>query len=156
MAYFRLRFITEPDWVSASIRAVTSSLWSHVETILPDGTYLGAHYPSGVQIRPLDYCKPMRERRYKIPVSDAALGQMLAFAHAQVGKPYDTTDIFGILMHEGWNNPDAWICSALETATMEAGGIFPLNVEVGYTPKITPEMLHLSPLLIGNCYFSAG
>lgn len=155
MAYFKIRFITEPDWISGAIRTVTDSQWSHVEIVLPDG-YLGAHYPSGVQIRPLGYCQPLRERRYQIPVSDAALGQMLAFAHAQVGKPYDTEDIFGILLQKNWENQSAWICSELVAATAEAGGLFMLNVQPEYTHKITPEMLHLSPYLIGSCYFSAG
>ena len=156
MAYFRIRFITEPDWISSAIRTVTDSQWSHVEIVLPDNSYLGAHHPSGVQIRPYDYCQPLRERRYQIPVSESALGKMLNFAHAQVGKPYDTADIFSILLHKNWQDSEAWICSELVAATAEAGGVFMLNVQAQYTHKITPEMLHLSPLLIGNCYFSAG
>lgn len=151
--YFKIRFITESGFVSGGIRFVTESRWSHVDIILPDGTYLGARSEGGVQIRPANYCVPTRERRYAIPVEAEALEKMLTFAHAQIGKGYDFSDIAGILLREDWNSSDKWDCSMLATATAEAGGLYMLNVEPSWTYKVTPEMLHLSPYLKDRCYY---
>jgi hypothetical protein len=155
MPDFRLRFVTDDSFISRGIRFVEggSSVFSHVEIILPDGSYLGAHNPEGVEIRPADYCTPTRERRYAIPVEQADLDKMLAFAHAQVGKRYDLSDIRGIMFHRNWHDPTKWICSELVAAIAEAGGLWMLNVLPEHTNAITPEMLHLSPVLINHCYF---
>lgn len=158
MAEFRVRYITEKnDPVSALIRMFTYSMWSHAEIVLPDGTYLGAHASGGVMIRPADYCKPTRERRYSIPVTDEALEKMLTFAHAQVGKPYDFKAIFGLAIHQPWSTADRWFCSELVTAIADAGPVTMLNVQREYVKLITPDMSHLSPLLTsngGHCYYS--
>lgn len=156
MAEFRVRYITQNDPVSVMIRAVTYSMWSHAEIVLPDNTYLGAHASGGVMIRSADYCKPTRERRYTIPVTDEALATMLAFAHAQVGKPYDFKAIFGLALHQPWATADRWFCSELVTATADAGNLTMLNVQRDYVKLITPDMSHLSPLLTssgGKCYY---
>ena len=149
---FRIRFISEAGFVSAAIRDVTDSQWSHVDIILPDGFYLGARSNGGVQVRPPNYCKPIRERRYAIPTTPDQLDAMLTFARAQIGKPYDFLDIAGLLAHRDWRRPNAWMCSELAAATAEAGNMPMLNAEAQFVNHITPEMLHLSPLLIGHCY----
>lgn len=156
MALFEIRFITCGDFISDAIRDVTNSEWSHVEIIMPDGSYTGAHNPSGVQNRPANYCVPTRERRYAIPVLDTQLGKMTDFLRAQIGKPYDRTDIAGLLLHRDWHDTDGWICSELVAAVAEAGGLSMLNAQPQFVHKITPEMLHLSPHLIGRCTYSAG
>jgi uncharacterized protein YycO len=151
--YYRIRFVTEEGFISSAIRGFTNSQWSHAEIVLPDGSYLGA-LADGVRIRPADYCKTTNERRYAVPVESDALAQMMAFAHEQVGKPYDLFDIAGLATHRNWHEDSAWICSELVAATAEAGGLFMLNVDPEFVYHITPEMLHLSPMLIGHCYFS--
>lgn len=153
---FRIRFISNSDWVSSTIRRVTRSLWSHTEIILDDGSYLGAHYDGGVQIRPSNYCSPLREKRYSIRLPAEQVAQIISFAHSQVGKKYDISDIFGILFNRNWDNPSRWICSELVAASAYAGGLYLLNVDPKMVNKITPEMLHLSPYLITRCYYSMG
>ena len=154
MANFNIRFVTDDSLISKAIRLETKSLFSHTEIVLEDGSYLGAHQDGGVQIRPRDYMNPTLERRYAIPVSDDQLKTMLSFAQSQVGKPYDTTDIIGILLDFGWSRQGSWICSELVAATAEVGNLFMLNIQPGFTNRITPEMLHLSPYLIGHCYYN--
>ena len=156
MGLFRIRFITEPDWISTSIRVITNSDWSHTEIILPDGTYLGAHPDGGVKVRPANYCVPTRERRYSIYVDDRQLDKIMAFTRGQIGKPYDLTDIAGLLTHLDWHTKGKWICSEFVAAAAEAGLLYLLNAEPAFVSRITPEMLHLSPLLIGNCYYEFG
>lgn len=157
MAFFRLRFVTEDALDSALIRWETRCLYSHIDIVMPDGQYLGARHKGGVAIRPVDYMRPTRERRYAIPVEDNALAAMMTFGMAQVGKPYDDRDIIGMALHTDWHSADstAWICSELGMAYPLAGGLALLNVLAGYTYRITPDDLHLSPLLIARCYYSA-
>jgi hypothetical protein len=157
MNYLKIRFITEKDFVSMAIRGVTYSQWSHAEIELPDGSFLGAHAKGGVQIRKPDYCKPTRDRRYAVPVADdAAYANMLKFANDQLGKGYDFKAIAGLVCHQAWNNATEWFCSELVAAIAYAGNMSMLNVEREFVTLITPEMLHLSPLLIVTSYYSVG
>ena len=119
MESISIRFVTEKDVISQAIRGVTWSAFSHVEFVLDDGTTLGAHASGGVAIRPIDYDVFSNEERYRIAVTAEAKAAILAYAHAQVGKPYDFTDIAGIMLHRDWRNEDRWICSELVTACFE-------------------------------------
>jgi hypothetical protein len=154
----RLRFVAEKDWVSSAIK------WyegvgvgpSHVDLVLPDDTYLGARSDGGVRIRPADYIPAAGigwERRYAIPVEPEALAKMYVFARAQLGKPYDFSNILGFALHQNWDDAERWICSELALATAEAGGLWMLNVQPGFTHRIDPGRLHLSPMLIGRRYY---
>jgi hypothetical protein len=156
MKMFRLRFVTQEEVESDIIRDFTRSLWSHTETVLEDGSYLGALMEGGVQIRPANYCTPKREMRYAIPVEDDQYVKAMDFAHAQIGKGYNKMGILGLTLDTGWSNSDEWFCSQLETAISVAGGFPMLNVLPNYTRKITPEMLHLSQSLIGRSYYVHG
>ncbi len=157
MKTFDLRFISEGSILDGIIEVVEGgSMWSHTEIIIPDGRYLGARIKGGVQIRPADYCKVKREERYSIPVEDAQYEQIMDFAHAQIGKPYDYEDIIGIAVQADWHNLNRWICSEFVAASAEAGGLYLLNVIPKLTYRITPEELHLSPSLRGNLKYSFG
>jgi hypothetical protein len=145
--YLNLRFITESDIISDAIRVETWSPFSHVEFILDDGTYLGARSSGGVAIRPSDYCKPTREERYAIPCTQEQKDAIIAYAMSQIGKPYDYTDIVGILIHRDWRSEDSWICSELVAAACEKGGLPLLHAPFKIVNRITPEEDYLSPLL---------
>ena len=153
MAILKLRFVTETDIISQSVAWFQGgSLWSHVEFILPDGTFLGARASGGIQIRAADYIKPnkiKRQREYAIPISEDSLESILSFGLSQIGKSYDFTDILGIAAHTSWHNSNEWICSEFVTACCLKGGLILLNVEPEFVFKITPEMVHLSPILAG-------
>ena len=144
-----IRFVTEKDVISEAIRGVTWSAFSHVEFILDDGTTLGAHASGGVKIRPIDYAVFSNEERYRIPVTADAKAAILAYAHAQVGKPYDFGDIAGIMLHRDWRNEDHWICSELVTACFEQAAPL-LHADAQYVNRISPRDVYLSSMLIGN------
>ena len=157
MATFRLRFIAEPSFVSWAIRRVTFSEFSHAEILSADGqSWIGAHAGSGVQARSLDYCKPSFERRYAIPVTDAQMSVGMAYAQSKIGTPYNYADIAGLLFHHNISTKGRAICSQFAFDTMVATSMLPLNVLGTYDFRVTPDILHLSPLLIGNCYFQTG
>lgn len=149
MAEIILRFVTEKDPISQAIRDVTWSAFSHVEFMLDDGTTLGAHANGGVRIRPIDYAIFSNEERYRVTVTDDQKATILAYAQAQLGKPYDFTDIFGILLHRDWRKDDGWICSELVAACFEKAMPL-LHAAVDAIDRVTPRDVYLSPYLIGN------
>lgn len=150
MADITIRFVTESDPVSLAIRLETWSQFSHVEFILDDNTALGAHAKGGVKIRPIDYAKFTNEERYKLTVTDQQKTDILDFAHKQVGKPYDFTDIAGILFHRDWRTEDKWICSELVASAFEHGGFPLLYAPIKFVHRISPAQLYLSPYLLNN------
>lgn len=154
MGILKLRFVTEIDIVSEAVTWFEGgSLWSHVEFVLPDGTFLGARASGGIQIRAANYILPKqikRQREYAIPVDDDVLETILNFAKSQIGKSYDFTDIIGIATHTSLHNSNDWICSEFVTASCLKGGLVLINVEPEFVYKVTPEMVHLSPILAGH------
>jgi hypothetical protein len=155
MADLTIRFIFEPDFVSRLIGWETNSLWCHTEALSRDGqSWIGAHAGTGVQPRPLNYCKPTRERQYAIPVLDRAADAAYTWLESKLGTPYNYADILGLTLHAriGVSEHEV-ICSALMLQFMQQSGLEPLNCLPQYSSLITPETLHLSPLFIGKCTY---
>ncbi len=153
MPVVRIRFIAERDFISWAIRKVTFSDFSHVELIMDKGTYLGAHAFGGVQERDQFYCQPSFERRYSIPCTQEQKDKIESFARSKIGTPYNFKDIVGLLIHANLSSPNKLICSMFVFEALLAGGIKMLNVLPQYSNRVTPDILHLSPLLIGRCYY---
>jgi hypothetical protein len=146
-----IRFVDEADWVSRAITWTTNSLWCHTETLNRAGTgWTGAHAGAGVETRSLTWVKPSRERRYAIPVTQAAFDAAHTWLEAQHGQRYNYQDILGLFFHKRIWSPQRVICSQLMLEFMQAAGLRPLNVLPGYDALITPETLHLSSLFIGR------
>jgi uncharacterized protein YycO len=61
-----------------------------------------------------------RVERLEVELPDAETA--LAFARAQLGKPYDWRAIFGNLLRTSWHAEDAWHCAELVEAALRAGG----------------------------------
>lgn len=148
---FDLRFIKSAGIVSDAITWETNSLWDHVELITPSGTYIGARANGGVEERPADYCTPVRERRYSIPCSPSDSIRILTWAKSKVGTKYNFLDILGLAVHNRkFNDPTRDICSQFVIQAGTQAAIWLLNVQPDFDYLITPETLHLSPLLIGR------
>jgi len=153
MKTLTIRFINEPDLISRLITWQTDSLFCHTEGLSRDGqSWVGAHSGTGVQARPLNWVKPTFEKCYKLPVSDDQYEAAMSFMDSKIGYPYDYEDIVGMLFHKRLGLTDHQvICSAFMLMWLQAAGLQPLNVLAGYDALITPETLHLSPILIGHC-----
>ena len=82
-----IRFIDESDIVSRLITWATNSLWCHTEALSRDGQHwIGAHSGTGVQSRPLDWCKNLRrEAKYSIPVTVDQYEQSMAWLEYMEG-----------------------------------------------------------------------
>lgn len=154
-----IRFINSADsFVGRAIDWTTNSLMDHVEigaraSYADDAvtSWIGAHSDHGVQERQFDYCKPTAEWHYRIPCTEEQWATILAAARADIGVKYNFLDIGGLLFHDRrLNDPHRLICSHAAYKWVWASGIMLLNVLPEYAYLVTPETLHLSPLLIGH------
>jgi hypothetical protein len=152
MPALTIRFINEPGIVSRLITWTTNSLFCHCEGLGRDGqSWVGAHSGTGVQSRAHDWCKPTFERRYAIPVINDQYEAAMRFMDSKIGCPYDYTDIAGLALRNRIGASDhEIICSAFMLLWLQAAGLWPLNVLPEWAYLVTPETLHLSPLLIGK------
>lgn len=143
-----LQFSTTAGPIAAIVRFVTWSEFSHCDFVLPDGTLLGSQWKekdgNGVQIRQPNYEKFSRTERYTVDVPIVKYTNIMAWAKSQVGKPYDSTAIFGILAHRDWKEDDSWFCSEFVAAAFEQAGLHLVNEKLN---RITPQTLIQSPYL---------
>ncbi len=152
MPYVTVRFIANHTFLSWSIRRLTGSLFSHVELGTPEGTWIGA-LADGIKEWPAQYCNPFREYVYEIPCTREQQSHLLAWARSKIGTKYNFTDIVGLLFqNRTLHTPNRFICSQFCTdgllEVFEASRV--LNVRREWAYRITPEMLHLSPLFVGH------
>ena len=137
-----IRFVAGNDLTSRVIRLAEYGFWAtHVETLMPDGTLLGAHASDGVQARPKDYDRGgfSRQLLVPIPATPEQTDEFHAFLRSQIGKPYDFEAIVGIVAQCDWRNDKAWMCSELVAAGLcqDKVGIFP--------PHLATEFNHVTP-----------
>jgi hypothetical protein len=135
-----LRFVTGHDVISDGIRTWEYGFWAtHTEALMPDGTLLGAHIDGGVQARPHGYdAKTMTKELYvQLPATAEQTDAFHAFLRAQLGKPYDTLGIAGIVAERDWRADDSWFCSELIAAALCNCGRFP--------PTLATEFNHVTP-----------
>lgn len=119
------------------IRTITWSDWSHVALI--DGEEaIEATWPA-VRVAPLSevIAKHSAFVVVDIPCDDPAA--VIAAARSQVGKPYDLTALFGLLVRRDWQEPDRWFCSELVAWAFEQGGAPLFRPEALY--RVTPQHL---------------
>lgn len=156
MASIRIRFVAGAGFVGDSIRWITNSLFQHVEFGTPEGSWIGAHAQGGIMERPGDYAGYSREYVYDIPCIDAQLADLMTWARAQVGVKYNYADIVGLLVKKrALTTPHRLICSQFCTLGLLHifGAAKVLNVLEDYAYLVTPETLHLSPILVGRLVF---
>ena len=145
MSTVRIQFVLGFGVSSAVIALVGASHFSHCDCVLKSGELLGSrsdvvgHTEPGVQVRPAFYV-PWKDRAVlSLKVTPSQEKKFLEFLHSQIGRPYDSTAIWGFAAGRDWRSPDSWFCSELQMAALEAAGIVPAL----YTPvnKIYPSTL---------------
>lgn len=160
MQIYTLRFIATKGFVSSAIKFVegTVAYADHVEAKNRSGDgWIGAHAGIGVKDMPLDWtpqCEIVWERQYELRLTDKQYELAMGFLESKIGTPYDYADILGILFHDQKiEDPRRIMCSCLQYEVLCACGVTMLNVLKEFAHLVTPETLHLSPLLIGNCAY---
>lgn len=133
----RVLFCTSKLPGAALIRAITWSDWSHVALI--DGEdAIEATWPA-VRVAPLSeiIAKHSAYCIVDMPCQDPSA--VLAAARSQLGKPYDLTALFGLLVRRDWQEPDRWFCSELVAWAFAQGGSPLFRPEALY--RVTPQHL---------------
>lgn len=141
----RLQFVLGTGLSSKTIAWFSAGKFSHVDTVLPDGTLLGARsdavggQPPGVRIRPQNYEHWALQVTMSMAVDPHLEELYYEFLNKQLGKPYDSTAIWGFAAGRDWREKDSWFCSELCCAGLEEVTILPML----YTPrnKVTPAAL---------------
>lgn len=132
------------DW---AIQKYTWSYWNHVELWTPAG-YLGAQPDGGVKVRPYNYLGTSVTEAFRcIDIGDKEPA-FWQWAHAQIGKPYDWTAIFGLVARRDWKEDDSWYCSEYIAADFAQVGVPIVHPFDNQSYKITPRDIGLSTLLI--------
>lgn len=140
-----MQFSTEKGFGSWLIRYLSDGDYSHVDIVLQNGR-LGARLKGGVTVRPPDYATFTVTKRMTVQVPN--YNAAMAYAYAQVGKPYAIMAIVDFFLHRRKpleKNPKAWFCDQLAYAICMAGGVELLATD--NPDNLTPYELSLSPLL---------
>jgi hypothetical protein len=140
----RLRFVHCEDVVGLAILAQTGGRFSHVEAVMPDGTYLGAHADGGVQARPSDYDKGQwaRQLMVDLPSTTEMDAKFEHYLRAVIDEPYAFSSIFGFVTHLDFATHHHVICSALQALALRGSEWFatPLSMPAH---MISPRDLQL-------------
>ena len=126
-----VQFVEGKGFGSSLIEWFDHDRYSHVDIVLQDGTLLGARddtilgIPSGVQIRPASYVAGETVLRVSVPCTDEQEDAFYAYAHSQIGKPYDEEAIAAFVVGRDWRDPDAWYCSEYGASCFEKSGRVP-------------------------------
>lgn len=148
-AQIRWQFVLGQGWSSRLIAWWGSGYrgYSHVDAILPDGSCLGARsdvitpkgqvaIPAGVEIRPPAYEKWKRRTVVTLSVTDIEAKAWEDCLKGERGKPYDSSDILGLIIGRPLSSDGHWICSALQTYALE---------QIGRLPKLSVIPQQVSP-----------
>lgn len=120
------------------IRGVTWSKWSHVALVLDDGTAIEATWPKVRRVALTDITS--KHSKYVIiDIPTDCDNQIIDAAMSQIGKPYDITALFGILVHRSWSDTDSWFCSELVAWSFAQSGNSLFREEDVH--RITPQNL---------------
>lgn len=118
------------------IRAVTWSRWSHVALVLDDGSAIEATYPK-VRRVPLETILEKHSKWVIVDVPTDCDQAIEDFAMSQIGKPYDVSALFGLLVHRDWTDTDKWFCSELLAWAFAQAGASKFREEDIH--RITPQ-----------------
>ena len=110
-----LRFVRNKSVFSA-LTSFDERYWAtHVEAVLPNGQYLGAHMDGGVRARPKDYDDATWQKQLflDLPCTEAQQKAHLDYLDKRVGTQYDWLAIVGFAAHFEFHSTHHMICSAL-------------------------------------------
>jgi hypothetical protein len=147
----KLQFVLGENLASLAIAWFNSGHFSHVDSVLPDGTLTGARSDiigggSGVRNRPAGYETWRRRVVMYVPCTPEQYAKYWAFINAQLGKPYDMSAIVAFMLDRNFHDPDQWFCSELVTAALEAAGIIGTLFEGCNKVSPTPLALVVSSI----------
>lgn len=148
MGTISLQFASSTSLGGRIIEWYDHGRFAHVDSILPDGSLLGARddvcsgIPSGVQIRPGNYLGfATTTFRVDLSCTDDQSVAYYTFISQQMGKPYDEQGILGFVTGRNWYKEGSWFCSELVAAGLVCCGY--LRPLVAPANKMAPDDLLL-------------
>lgn len=142
MPNIKLQFSAQNKIGSMLIRWRDWSDYSHVDTVLSNGSLLGAR-GDGVKVR-APY-KTSKKLIICIYVTEQQEKDYYTALFSQIGKKYDYAGIIGFVANRDWQEDNKWFCSELVMYCLMKAGIKILNVE--HLNRITSQHMILSTLL---------
>lgn len=128
-----LRFVYDPGLLEKLITFDSDEPggFCHVEAVMPDGKYLGAHV-TGVEARPPDYDagKFTRQKFMLLPADADRTARWAHYLRAVEGEPYDFGAIAGFVSHLDMRQKHHVICSALQTLALRWCEYLPVPLPV--------------------------
>lgn len=139
-----LRFVSHPGLFNWACTIAQYGFWgTHVEAVMPDGTYLGA-ISDGVKARDPGYDKGTFKQEVFVDVRATADQEEIfyAFVESQIGKPYDLWAILAYFWpSRDWQSFDAWYCSELLGTGLAECGILPKEMAVKFSRVTVRDLL---------------
>lgn len=119
---------------SPLVQLVTWSHWSHVGIVMDNNQVIESTFThGGVKPVDIDTFKSRASDWIVVALPCTSRQAIIDAAMSQVGKKYDWTGLFGILMRERhWQEDDAWFCSELIAWAFMLGG----------SPLFMPDVVH--------------
>lgn len=123
--YLRLRFVaTKNNWLSNLIRWETNGTVSHVESVLPDGSIIGAYF-GGVKQIPGDSDLSYTSQIFvDVIAPQDSIDKWVAYLTSRIGRKYDFFAALGFMLHMNIRTPGAFICSMDATLALRASETF--------------------------------
>lgn len=133
-------YVTSGDVFSRLIEWRSAGGPSHATTLVAPGWVIDSRIKGGVQRRPVSYLANAQVRWLRVPAKLDQVQAVFAFLESQTRKPYDWRDIIGFAIPRAftrnWNDDRAWICSELQAAAEEKGGIIQTSMSAS---RIAPN-----------------
>lgn len=133
----RVLFCTSNLPGAVLIRSVTWSKYSHVALV--DGDDVIEAVWHSVRVAPLAEVIAAHSAHVIVDLPCRSPDEVIKAARSQVGKPYDISALFGLLMHRDWQDEDRWFCSELVAWAFSQGGSPLFRREAMH--RITPQHL---------------
>lgn len=130
MAAISLQFVRGHGLGARLIQWFDHGRYSHVDSVMPDGSLLGSRndtvwgIASGVQMRPAHYVDGCEILRVDLPCDESTCAAYYEYLHSQLGKPYDETAILAFVAGRDWEESDSWFCSELCAHAMVVSGFW--------------------------------
>lgn len=150
----RMQFVLGSGLSSRAIAYFGAGGFSHTDAVLSNGELLGArsdrvgHRPPGVEIRVPNYEHWKKQQVVSLDVDCFKTKRFYDFLREQIGKPYDSTAIWGFALDRDWRSTGSWFCSELISAALEESGVVPKLCAPAN--KIVPGALMLISTAIGG------
>jgi uncharacterized protein YycO len=114
--------------------------WSnHCDLMTGPDTMISALPLFGVQEWPQRVVAAKRVEYITVPCTDEQARKAIAYARAQIGKPYDYGGVVSFPFRSSWRVQNRWFCSEITAAALEVAGV--ISVPKGVY-RISPADLY--------------